>query len=397
MHEPQDLLPSARPSRQPLLPFGRSGPSLGAGALAAALLLGCHGDPKTGGERAIPVTAVAARSGDMSVNLSGLGTVTPLSTVTVHSRVDGQIVRIAFKEGQSVRQGDLLVEIDPRPFQVQLTQAEGQLAKDSAALKNARMDLARFQSLAQERIIAQQQLDAQTALVSQDEAAVKSDQGAVDSARLNLTYSRITAPISGRAGLRLADLGNLVHASDQNGMLAITQMQPITALFTIPADQIPQVAEKLRAGKSLSVEAYDRDFKEKLATGSLLAIDNQIDPATGTLKLRAQFDNKDNELFPNQFVNVKLLVDTLKGAVIVPTAAIQRSPQSTFVYVVKGDTVELRDVEVQSTDGDSTAVRKGLAAGERVVTVGVDKLRPGSKVSTGEGQGAAQGAKKGKQ
>jgi multidrug efflux system membrane fusion protein len=313
----------------------------------------------------------------------------------VRSRVDGQIMRIAFKEGQMVHQGELLVEIDSRPFQVQLTQAEGQKAKDDAALKNAQLDLSRFQSLIQDKIIPQQQLDTQAALVNQDEAAVKADLGAVQSAQLNLTYSRVTAPISGTVGLRLVDLGNMVHAADANGMLAITQLQPITVLFTIPADQIPQVQEKLQAKELLAVDAFDRDFKQKLASGNLVAIDNQIDPATGTLKLRAQFLNEDNALFPNQFVNVRLLVDTLKGVVIVPTAAIQRSAQSTFVYLVKGDTVEQRNVEVRSTDGDDTAIRSGLNPGDVVVVDGVDKLQPGSKVaaSGNEGQGSRKDKK----
>jgi multidrug efflux system membrane fusion protein len=358
--------------------------------------MGCHGDPKAPAAKGVPVVTAQARSGDLAVTLTGLGTIAPLSTVTVHSRVDGQIVRIAFKEGQPVRQGDLLVEIDPRPFQVQLTQAEGQLAKDQAALNNARMDLARFEALVKDRIIAQQQLDAQRALVAQNEATVKSDEGAVASARLSLTYSRVSAPISGRAGLRQVDLGNVVRASDPSGLLTIAQLQPITALFTIPADQIPQVQAKLQAGRTLAVEAYDRDFARRLATGTLQAIDNQIDPATGTLKLRAQFPNGDGALFPNQFVNVRLQVDTLKGAVLVPTAAIQRSPTSTFVYVVKGDVVELREVEIQATDGDRTALRKGLAAGDVVVTDGVDRLRPGSKVSTSEPKGTAQDGRKDK-
>ena len=360
---------------------------IAAPALLALLGLACGRDGKAPAARGIPVVAATARAGDMEVKLTGLGTVTPISTVAVHSRVDGYIVRIAFKEGQVVHQGELLVEVDPRPFQVQLSQAEGQLAKDEAALKNARMDLARFQSLVKDRIIAQQQLDAQQALVNQDEAAVKSDQGAVDAARLNLTYSRITAPITGRAGLRHVDLGNLVRASDTNGILDITQVQPITVLFTIPADQIPQVQGRLKTGAALPVDAYDRDFRQKLATGALAAVDNQIDPATGTLKLRAEFKNTDGALFPNQFVNVTLRLDTLKGTVLVPTAGVQRSTQSTYVYAVKDGVVELRPVEVLATDGDLSAIGKGLAAGEVVVTDGVDKLRPGSKVSVSEALG----------
>lgn len=347
------------------------------------------------GARALPVVVGSARKGDIGVNLSGLGTVTPLNTVTVRSRVDGQILRVAFQEGQTVREGDLLVEIDPRPFQVQLSQAEGQRAKDEAALKNAKADLERFRSLLAQGILPRQQLDTQGATVDQLTAAIMSDQSLVDNAKLNLVYSHIAAPISGKAGLRLVDTGNMVRAADPNGLLTITQVQPITVVFTIPADSIPQVAEQFRSGRQLSVEAYDRDFKAKLATGSLLAVDNQIDPATGTLKLKALFSNANATLFPNQFVNVRLQVDTLKGVVIAPTAAIQRSAQSSFVYAVKPDsTVEMRPVEIQYTEGDSTVIRKGVSPGDVLVVDGVDKLRPGMKVNTGAGETPGSGKAK---
>jgi multidrug efflux system membrane fusion protein len=331
--------------------------------------------------RPVPVVAATARTGDFGVYITGLGTVTALNTVTVRSRVDGQLMRVAFREGELVRQGQLLAEVDPRPFQVQLTQAEGQMAKDQATLQNARVDLERYRILFQKDAIPQQQLDTQAATVRQLEASLKSDQGQVDSAKLNIVYSRITAPVSGRVGLRLVDAGNIVHATDQNGLVVITQLQPITAVFTIPADRLAQVQAPMRSGRSLEVAAYDRDLKTRLATGSLIAVDNQIDPTTGTVRLKAQFGNDDNALFPNQFVNARLLVDTLRGTVIVPAAAIQRSPQSAYVYVVRKDsTAEMRNVEIQLTEGDDTAIRRGITSGEAVVIDGVDKLQPGSKV-----------------
>lgn len=331
--------------------------------------------------RPIPVVGAAARTGDLGVYLTGLGTVTAVNTVTVRSRVEGQLIRVGFREGQLVRAGDLLAEIDPRPFQVQLTQAEGQLAKDEAALKNARLDLERYRVLVQQDSIARQQLDTQIATVNQLEGTVQSDRGQIASAKLNLTYSRVTAPISGTVGLRLVDPGNIVHINDPNGLVVITQLQPITVIFTIPADRLPPVLRQMKSGRRLTVEAYDRELKNRLATGTVLAVDNQIDPATGTVRIKGIFQNESAELYSNQFVNARLLVDTLQGAVIVPAAAIQRSPQSTFVYVVRPDsTVEMRNVEVQLTEGDDTAIRKGIAPGEIVVIDGVDKLQPNTKV-----------------
>ncbi len=358
----------------------------GLGAVAVALLgywafgpKGGAGDAKGG--RAVPVTVATARMADMPVALSGLGSVAPLSTALVRSRVDGQIVRLPFREGQFVRQGEVLAEIDPRPFQIQLMQAEGQRAKNEASLKNATMDLRRIESLVKQGILPQQQLDAQTAVVNQFEGAVKSDQAAVESAKLNLAYSHVTAPISGRVGLRQVDLGNTVRASDPNGLVTITQTQPISVVFTLPADQAAQVQRIMRGGRTLPVETFDRDMSARLASGTLDALDNQIDPATGTVKLRALFSNSDSALFPNQFVNARLQVDVLKGAVVIPSAALQRSPDSTYVYVVKADgVVELRVVMAQATVGEDTALAKGLAAGEVVVIDGVDKLKPGAKV-----------------
>jgi membrane fusion protein, multidrug efflux system len=337
-----------------------------------------------GAARPVPIIAAAARTGDVGVYLNGLGTATALNTVTVRSRVDGELVQVAFHEGQLVHEGDLLAQIDPRPFQVQLIQAEGQLAKDEAALKNALADLERYRVMMEQGVIPKQQLDTQAATVLQNEAALKTDHGQIEGAKLNIAYSRITAPIGGRVGLRLVDAGNMVHANDPNGLVVITQLQPIAVVFTVPADSLPKVMQQMRAGRRLPVEAYDRDLKNRLASGSLLAVDNQIDQATGTVRLKALFGNEDSALFPNQFVNARLLVDTVHQAVIVPTAAVQRNSQATFVYLVKPDqTVELRPVEITLTEGDNTALSRGVAAGELVVVDGIDKLQPGSKVSVG--------------
>jgi multidrug efflux system membrane fusion protein len=334
------------------------------------------------GPRAIPVVAVAARTGDLPVYLDGLGSVAAFNTVTIRSRVDGELIKVAFQEGQFVKEGDLLAEIDPRPFQVQLEQAEGQMSRDEALLRNARIDLERYRVLFEEDSIPKQQLDTQVATVNQYEGNIKSDQAQIDNAKLQLVYSRITAPLTGRIGLRLVDQGNIVHANDANGLAVITQLQPIAVLFNIPEDSLPAVLRKMRAGLTLPVAAYDRDLKRKLAVGKLLTIDNQIDPGSGTVRFKAAFENKDLSLFPNQFINARLLVDTRRGTVIIPGAAVQRSPQSTFVFVVKADSsVEVRNVVVSLSEGDDVSIDSGLKPGEMVVVDGIDKLQQGTRVT----------------
>jgi membrane fusion protein, multidrug efflux system len=347
----------------------------------------------------VPVVVAAAQRGDLPVYFNGLGTVTAFNTVTVRSRVDGQLINVAFKEGQFVHEGDLLAQIDPRPFQVQLGQAQGQLAKDVAQRKDAEVNLERYKLLFQEGVIAQQQLDTQGALVGQFDGAITSDQSQIDNAKLQLTYSRITAPISGRIGLRLVDVGNIVHASDTNGLLVITQLQPISVIFSLPQDQLPQVNAKLRSGIQLVVDAYDRDDTTKIASGKLQTIDNQIDITTGTYKLKSMFSNEDNGLFPNQFVNVHLLVDTKHDLVIVPAAAIQRGPQGTYVYAAVKDSAsketlaKIASVTIAQTSGDSVGLSAGLSPNDVVVIDGQDKLQDGTKInpsfSTG-GNGAGR-------
>lgn len=360
------LWPSAKP--------GAGRPGAGRGQMAAMANM------------AVPVRAAAAVKQDIDIYLKSLGTVTAYSTVTVRSRVSGELVDVPFKEGQMVKAGDLLAQVDPRAFQVALAQAQGTQMQNLAQLENARRDLQRYQALYKQDSIAKQQVDTQAALVRQYEGAVKSDQANVDNAKLQLDYSRITAPISGRLGLRQVDKGNLVSSSDTNGLVVITQTQPISVVFTLPETQLPEVRAELAAGHTLTVEAYDRADTRRIATGKLETLDNQIDVATGTLKLKARFDNADDALFPNQFVNARLHVTTRKDATAIPIAAVQQGSAGAFVFLVQDDdTVAVRQVKLGAVNNGMVAVNEGLQPGDRVVTEGTDRLRAGAKVDVAKG------------
>jgi multidrug efflux system membrane fusion protein len=338
------------------------------------------GKGKKGGGTAM-VVAARAKKGNIGVYDTGLGAVTPIYTDLVRSRVDGELMKVHFTEGQIVKKGDLLVEIDPRPYQVTLDQAQGQLIRDQALLKNAHVDLDRYKVLLNQQAIPEQQYATQEALVTQYEGTLKTDQAAIDSAKLNLVYAHITAPIDGRVGLRLVDPGNIVHATDTSGLVVITQLDPISVIFTIAEDQLQQVVAKMHAGAKLHVEAWDRENKNKLSDGTLETIDNQIDPTTGTLRLRANFENKAGKLFPSQFVNARLLVEEKTGIVLVPNEAIQRS-NTTYVWLIKPDqTVTVRNIKVGVTEGSQTEITEGVQAGDLMVTVGVDRLVEGSRVN----------------
>jgi multidrug efflux system membrane fusion protein len=345
---------------------------------------GTTSDAKAGGDpasRPVMVTTAVAHQGDIGISLNALGTVTPVYTVTVTSRVQGEITQVYYHEGQMVRKGDPLVEIDPRPYQAALTQVEGQLAHDQAVLTEAKIDLERYQQALSRNAIAKQQVDDQQQVVLQDEGTVKNDQGQLANAKVNLEYTHITAPIAGRVGLRLVDPGNIVQANSTTALVVITQLQPITVIFSIAEDSLSQIQQQLRKGKTLAVDAFDREASTKLATGKLLTLDNVIDPTTGTLKLKAIFPNSDNALFPSQFVNVKLLVDTLHDVTLIPTPAIQRNAQGAFVYVIKSDqTASMRTITLGTTDGSVTAVQ-GLEPQEVVAVNGFDKLLDGAKVT----------------
>ena len=355
-------------------------------AVLTTILAGCSSSSKPGTARAatqtvVPVGVATAKLRDVPVYLKGLGNVTASNTVSVKSRVDGQLAQVNFKEGQNVKKGDLLAVIDPRPFQVALDQAQANLFRDQSQLKDAQLNYERFKSLLNESgAMSQQQVDTQKASADQLEGAVRADQAQIDNAKLNLVYSHITSPIDGRVGLRLVDVGNMVHAADTNPLLVITQLQPIAVIFTLPEENLQTVSKHLHQGP-LSVEAYDSDDQNKLATGSLLTIDNQIDQTTGTGRLKAMFNNQDNMLWPNQFVNVHLLLETHKNTIVVPSAAIQNGPQGSYVFVVKADkTVEVRQVTVSFTQNNVASIASGLNANDIVVVDGQDKLQAGSKV-----------------
>ncbi|MGU7842288.1 MdtA/MuxA family multidrug efflux RND transporter periplasmic adaptor subunit [Burkholderia sp. AW33-5] len=379
-----------------------------AGSAASGASAGGGGHRGRGGPAAManvpqPVSVATATQGEMPIVLSALGTVTPLANVTVKTQLSGYLQSVAFQEGQIVKKGDLLAQVDPRPYQVALENAEGTHARDSALLATARIDLKRYQTLLSQDSIASQTVDTQASLVKQYEGTVKTDQAAIDSAKLNLTYARITAPVSGRVGLRQVDPGNYVTPGDTNGIVVITQLQPMSVIFTTSEDNLPQIVKQVNAGRKLSVTAYNRNNTVPLETGSLQTLDNQIDTSTGTVKLRATFDNKEGLLFPNQFVNTRLLVDVMRDATIVPTAAVLTGSIGQFVYIVKPDnTVTVRKVKVGPVDGERTSIVSGVAIGERVVTDGSDRLREGAKItipadkpkgaSGAHGAGAASGA-----
>ncbi len=334
-----------------------------------------------GFQQGVPVVAAAAKQGDIHVYITGLGTVTALYTATILPQVTGQVLQVPFREGYVVKKEALLVQIDPRPFEAALLQAEGQLERDKALLDNARLDLKRYETLAAQDSIALQQRDTQIFLVHQYEGTVKLDEGLVQSAKINLGYTRITSPFTGRIGLRLVDPGNIVHTTDTTGIAVITQEQPITVIFPIPEDNLPSVLRKLKTGESLQVDAFDREQTHKIATGFLLTADNQVDTTTGTVRLKAQFTNEDSALFPNQFVNARLLMDTLRGVTVVPSSAVQHSPKGTFVYEVKEDrTVTIRWVKTGPSEGDQVSIEQGISPGEIVVVEGAERLKEGSRV-----------------
>lgn len=343
---------------------------------------GPGGRNRDAANRPVPVLTAASRSGDIDVSLNAIGTVTAFNTVTIKPRVDGLLQRIAFQDGQTVKAGDLLAEIDPRPIAAALEQASGQLKRDEALLANARLDLERYKGLLAKDSIARQQVDGQEAQVRQLEGTVQTDRALVDTARLNLSFTRVTTPVSGTLGLRQVDAGNMVRASDAGGLVIVTQTQPISVMFAIPAVQLPAVQAQIRAGKGLAVEAWDRDGRRQLASGRLISTDNLIDTSTGTVKLKAQFDNRDGALFPNQFVSARLRIDTRRDVVLVPSAAILKGAQGSFVYVVneQDKTAHMRPVVTGTATTDTVAIESGLSAGEKIVVEGVDRLRDGAPV-----------------
>jgi membrane fusion protein, multidrug efflux system len=340
-------------------------------------------EPGGRGRNSGPMSIVpeAVGKGDIGININALGTVTSLATVTIRTQISGYLQKIDFTEGTEVKKGDLLAQIDPRPYEATLAQAKGQLARDEAALKGAQVDLARYQGLAAQNAVPRQTLDTQVALVAQNQGTIEADKAAVKSAEVNLAYCRIISPLDGRVGLRQVDQGNYVTPGDANGIVVITQLQPISVLFTVPEDNLQAIAKRLQAGAVLPAAALDRTGATKIADGSLQTFDSQIDPTTGTIKLRAQFPNDDRLLYPNQFVNIRLLLDTHKDVTTMPTAGIQRGAPGTFVYLVNADsTVSVRPVKLGVTAGDRVELLSGLAQGERIVIDGADKLRDGAKI-----------------
>jgi len=340
------------------------------------------GTGSSGKGAAVPVAVATAKLGSVSVYLDGLGNITPRSTVTIHSLIDGELMEVMFKEGQMVKKDDLLARIDDRPYQAALKQAEGLLARDQALLEEAKIDLKRYQLLWQQNSIAKQQLDAQASLVKQYEGAVINDQGQIDTAKVNIIYTKITSPVTGRVGLRQVDPGNIVHTTDANGIVVVTELQPITAIFTIPEDDVPMALQHVNAGEELITEAWDRANKNRIAAGVLTAIDNEVDPTTGTVKFRAEFGNEDNSLFPSQFVNIRLRLATLRGVVTIPSSAVQRGTHGTFVYLVKPDkTVTVQNIVLGPVDGETVSVQSGVNAGDQMVVDGADALRDGAKIA----------------
>ena len=397
---PQLLLPAPPPPPKPEKPKHKIWPWVLLALLAAVAFFWYRGHSnqtttqksgkaagKAGRGGNAPVVVAQAQTGNIGVYVTGLGSTTPIATVTVKSRVDGQLMTVHFKEGDLVRAGDPLIEIDPRPYQAVVTQIEGELARDQALLDNARIDVTRYTALLAQNAIPEQQLTTQNALVKQYEGTVKNDQGQLDAAKLNVDYCHIPSPIGGIVGLRLVDPGNIVHASDSNGMVVITQLQPMSVIFTVGEDQLPPILQKIRTGQKLPVDAWDRELKNKITSGTLATVDNQIDPTTGTLKLRALFDNTNNALIPQQFVNARLLQQEKTGVTLLPSAAIQRNTTSTYVWLIKPDnTVTLRQITVGTTEGDQSEITSGLSPGDKVVMTGVDKLQEGGKVTIASGK-----------
>jgi len=346
---------------------------------------------RAAGLGSVSVAVTAAMKQNVPYYLSGLGSVTAFNTVTVKSRVDGELQKVNFKEGQFVHEGELLAEIDPRPFQVALEQVEGQLFRDQAQLNNARVDFKRYDQLAKEGVIASQQVDTQNATVGQLEGAVRADQAQIDNEKLQLTYCKITAPITGRVGLRLVDQGNMIHATDPNGLVVITQVQPIAVLFTLPEDNLPEVIQHMK-NEELGVQAYSRDDQTMLATGKLLTVDNQIDPTTGTVRFKAAFENRDLSLWPNQFVNTRLMLAVRKNAIVVPLAAIQRGTQGSYVYTVKDGKANMQSVNVDLTQGNIALIASGISAGDQVVVDGQERLQSGTPVEVHDASPSGSGA-----